>query len=68
MTFLVTAIALAIFALPMLRDVPQRGQIQAVGFDGLGVLIGFGITCLVAAVTSESTCFPAFSASILCWT
>ncbi|WP_417250597.1 hypothetical protein [Celeribacter sp.] len=52
MTFLVTAIALAIFALPMLRDVPQRGQIQAVGFDGLGVLIGFGITCLVAAVTS----------------
>ena len=54
MTFLLAAISLGLFALPLLKSGAQtpQGRIVATGFDGVGVLVGFVITVAVAALTS----------------
>ncbi|SFJ93445.1 hypothetical protein [Celeribacter neptunius] len=53
MSFLILAIALGIFALPLVTaPLPGAGRITASGFDGTGVVIGFVITVAVSALTS----------------
>lgn len=53
MTFLLLAIALGLFAFPLVKGgVPDQGRLTASGFDGTGVVIGFALTVLVASLTS----------------
>lgn len=53
MSFLIIAIGLSILALPLVTSpLPQGGRIAASGFDGIGVVVGFAVTVIVAALTS----------------
>ncbi|WP_066706330.1 hypothetical protein [Celeribacter ethanolicus] len=53
MTFLLLAIALGLFALPLVtRPLTSQGRIRASGFNGAGVIVGFVITVAVVSLTS----------------
>ncbi|WP_417271601.1 hypothetical protein [Celeribacter sp.] len=66
MSFLMLALALGVFALPLLKGVTaQSGRIQPSGFDGVSVVVGFGITSLVAAATSPLMGFAFILAVLL---
>lgn len=65
MSFLLSAIALTVFAFPLLKGSGQGGRVQPIGFDGINVVIGFGITSLVAAATSPLLAFAFVFAVLL---
>ncbi|ALI55378.1 hypothetical protein [Celeribacter marinus] len=53
MSFLMLALALSAFSFPLLKGLSlTHGRIQPSGFNGVSVVVGFGITAVVAAATS----------------
>lgn len=66
MSFLMLALALGAFSYPLFKGVTaHNGRIQPSGFDGVSVVVGFGITAVIAAVTSPLMGFAFIFAVLL---